>query len=257
MISLKTVYVKKERLLSKWKIRRIAKKLEKQSKKEDIVVFLSKKQLENYELICEIESKGIKVLDGRWLFKFLLLDILEDISKTQGKPTEIMNVAIVVNNPDSIILSEITEIAQVVKSLKIVSKNISRFSHIEERLYLEFGIAIQVTNNKDKAISNSDVIIDIDEYYIEQYNICRDGVLVDISGVLEGIEESFAGKIINWYEVEYNEDILEELEDKDGFDKNIFYESLIYRKDTYQHIRKQLDFDKVKISKLYYNKEKY
>lgn len=165
-----------------------------------------------------------------------------------------MNVAIVVNNPDSIISSEITEIAQIVKSLKIVTKNISRFSHIEDRLYLEFGVALQITNNKEKAISNSDVIINIDEYYIEQYNISKEGIVVDISGVLEGLEESFSGKVINWYEVEYNDEILEGFEGASAFDANLLYESLIYRKDTYQHIRKQLDADGVKIRRLLFKK---
>lgn len=69
MINLKTVYVNKERNLSKWKIRRLAKKLEKQSKKEDIAVLLSKKQSNNYELISEIESKNIKVLDRKVAFQ--------------------------------------------------------------------------------------------------------------------------------------------------------------------------------------------
>lgn len=253
---MKTVYVKRDRILSKWRIRRIAKKLEKQSKKEDIVVLLNKRQLEREELVLEIKSRGIKVLDGKWLFKFLLLDSLEVLAKLKGIPLETANVAICVSNSDSIINSEIILIASVVKNLKIVTNFLNRFSYIEERLYSEFGIAAQVTSNKEKAFSNTDIIINIDEFNIEEYNLPKNAYILDIYGASSSVYEAFSGKIFNSYELEYDEELFKEIENKEEYDENLLYESLIYRKDTYQHIRAQMDADGVKVVRLYYNKEK-
>ena len=134
-----------------------------------------------------------------------------------------------------------------------MTPKVHNFLYLEEKLYSEYGIAIQVTSNKNKAIANSEIIVnfDFDSEMINKYNICNDAYIINIKKETKIDDLKFNGIIFNNYEIEYNKEILNQIPEKEEFDDNILYESLIYRRDTFLHIRKQLDFDKVKLMKLF------
>lgn len=250
---MRTIYIDKENLNER-KSKKVAKKLYKISRKEDIVIALSSKLRENEELNELICNYGLKVLDGRWLFKFLLYDILEYISIKKNERLENQNVAILMNNLDEIIMQELPEIAKEIKTLKIVSSRISKFSYMEEKLYTEFGIALQVTNNKKKSLINTNIIINFDfsEELIDEYLINPYATVVNINEKIKLDSNKFKGTNINNYQIEFNENNFDEfLElEKSDFDENILYESYIYRKDNFFNIYKQLKKDEVKLVEL-------
>ena len=157
-----------------------------------------------------------------------------------------------VNNIEDLVVLQISEIAKKVRSLKIVTNNIKRFLPLEEVLYCDFGIAVQVTNNKEKAISKEEIIInfDFDKEMLNQYVISKDSTIINIKNPIMTIETNFKGTIINDYNITYNVEIIDEFKDGKDFDDKVLYESLIYRKDTYANIKKQIDKDKVKITEL-------
>lgn len=251
---MKTVYVDIKENFSKWKKRRIIKKLCKINKKENIVIALSKETKKNEEFKNEIKKFNMKILDGKWLFKFLFCDIIEYISKMKSSKIETQIVAILIERQDEIVLAELYEIAKRVKSLKIVSKYIDKFDYIEERLYEEEGIAIQITNNKKKSLSNVDIIINFDynEKSLSEYDINELAVLVNIE---EDIK-NFKGTNISDYKIEYNKENFEKVSNELDFDSNIIYESYIYRKDTWQNIKKQLKQDEVRLVGLFESDKK-
>lgn len=242
---MRTVYINVKDEPNKRKIKKIAKKLYKINKKEDIVVALSKELQKNEELNNKIEEYGIKVLDGKWLFKFLICDIIEYVSKNEHKSKEIQIIAILMEKQDDIVLAQILEIAKNVKVLKIITKSIERYEYWETKLYEEYGIALQVTNNKKKSLSNVDIIInfDYDEEKIKEYNINPFAILVNLQDNIK----CFKGININNYKIEYNKENFMEFEDELDYDNNIIYESYIYRRDTFLNIRKQLNRDEVRL----------
>lgn len=183
----------------------------------------------------------------------MLYDTVQYISRANNKPLEIINLAILINNVDETAIPQIIEIAKSVRSIKIVTDNIKRLSYIENDLYMDYGIAIQITNNKEKALSNSDIIInyDFDEYKVNRYNIMLHATVVNIKQKIDIKKNEFKGDIINDYDIEYDDEILKEFEKSKEFDNNIFYESLVYRKDTFFNIRKQLDKDAVKLARIF------
>lgn len=67
-IFVKTIYLDEKKMLTDRKIRKIAKKIYKINKKEDLVVAISKNLKNNHELINEIESYNITVLDRKMAF---------------------------------------------------------------------------------------------------------------------------------------------------------------------------------------------
>ncbi len=232
------------------KIRKIAKKLDKLKRKDDMIIAVSNELSNNDELIREIESYNIKILDGRWIFKFMLLDILEYISKSRNEILETISFAIIINNAEDIAISQIEEIAKRVKNIKIVTSNINQFSYLEEMLYIDYGIAMQITSNKEKALSGVDIIINYDlcEEKINEYRFPSYAIIVNIKYVSEIKSADFEGEVISNYRIEYENEDAYEFEGIQDFNENVFYESLIYRRDTFSNIRKQMDKDKVRIS---------
>lgn len=192
------------------------------------------------------------MLDGRWLFKFLLFDILEYASKTQEKKLETQSVAILMKRADEIVMQQLILLAKNIKTLKIVTELKNSFSYIENELYEKYGIGLQITNNKAKSLSNVDIIInfDFDEESINEYNINENATIININQNISLNKSRFKGININDYEIRYNKENFKDNEPKSNFDSNILYESYIYRKDTFSNIQKQLKNDNVELIKL-------
>jgi hypothetical protein len=249
---LRTIYIKEKGNLSTRKIKKIGKKLEKLKKKEPIVVALANSINDNIELIEEIESHRIKILNGRWLFKFFICNILNYIAEYKKKELESLNISFLINHAEDVVIYQIAEISKQIKGIKIVTPNISNFSKIEEELYLEYGIPIQITNNKEKALASSEVIVNIDfkEEKINEYKINNQAIIINIGNEAKVKSPSFIGEIFDYYEIKCEEDYLEELKKGKDLGTNVLYESLIYKRDTFEHIKKQLNIDGVSFSRL-------
>lgn len=254
---MKTVYVNIKDDFTQRKAKKIAKRLYKINKKEDIVIALSKNLMENEILKSYIEEFNLKTLSGKWLFKFLLYDIIEYICKIKGVLKQTQNVAILINSKDDIILGQIPKVAESVKTLKIISNLISSFDYLEEELYSEYGIAMQITNNKRKSLLNTDIIInfDYDEEELNKYYVKTEAILVNLQGNIK--LSNFVGININNYQIEYEKDNFEEFTEENDFENNIIYESYIYRRDTLLNIQNQLKRDNVRLTGLIQNNGKY
>lgn len=163
------------------------------------------------------------------------------------------NISYLITKPDERVNSQLIELAKNVKNLKIVTPNKKRFTHVETKLYEEYGIASEITNNREKALLNSDIIInyDFDEETINSYNVNNFATIININKNPRIMDINYKGKVFNDYEITCNEDIKEELKNKNNFAFNILYEGLIYRKDKYENIKNQIEEDGVRLVKLF------
>ena len=118
-------------------------------------------EIKNNSIIVD-KLQGLNILDGRWLFNYLIFDIIKYISLKRKKEISENEISILVNKTTDTNVQNILNIAQSVKVLNIVTENIAIFNQIEEKLYKENGIMIRVTNNKKKSLLRSDIIINID-----------------------------------------------------------------------------------------------
>lgn len=248
---MKTIYIDKENI-GTWKAKRIAKKLYRISKKEDIVIALSKNLIKHEVLNYALNEYGLKVLNGRWIFRFLLFDILDYVSEMRNIKLETLSLAILMDKADEIIMQQLEQIAKNVKTLKIVTNSKNSYLYIEDELFNIEGIAIQITNNKEKSISNVDIILNFDfnEERLENFKINPDAVIINLGNRIKLNTDIFKGRIINDYEINYSEENFDAKIRKENFDKKILYESYIYRRDTFANIQNQLKIDNVKISKI-------
>ena len=166
----------------------------------------------------------------------LIPEIIEYILKRQKVKLQNGEVTLLINDFTQNNAKIITYIAQNVKRVNIVTNHSNKFKKIEDYLYNELGVILNITNNKSKSLSNANLIINIDfpEEIINKYEINSNAIIVNIFNEIN----------INYYKAcipkEYQ---------IDGFQNNLVYESSIY-KYSYENARKDIIANKIRIKKL-------
>lgn len=141
----------------------------------------------------------------------------------------------------------IIHIAKNIKRLNIVTNHINKCKKIEEYLYNEFGIMLNISNNKRRSLLKSEVIINLDfpEELINNYKIYDRAIILNINDKIEIKSKRFNGLNINYFRIIFPDEYKIE-----GFQNEIVYESTIYIKNSYEDINYNFAEDKIKINKL-------
>lgn len=216
---------------------------------------LCKELNKNEEFKNNIYSKNINILDGRWLYNFLLNDILIYILKLKNTEIEKQEIYILVNDTLDITLKNIIQFASSCKRVNLITNNANKFKKIENNLYNNDGIVMTISNNKKKSLAKAKIILNIDfpEELINKYNIYRKAIIINVRDEINIYSRSFQGINIINYQILISEDlknIFKKYKLYNDFENNILYESLIYRKDSVQNIIEQIKKDNIKISNL-------
>lgn len=131
--------------------------------------------------------------------------------------------------------------------LNIVTNHIEKFKKIQKFLYNEFGIILNISNNKKTSLLKSEIIINFDfpQELINQYNICSKAVIINILEKLSIYRKKFNGVNINYFKISLPDKyVLSE------FDNEIFYESILYKYNELSDIRSRIYKDEIKIKRL-------
>ena len=229
------------------KIIKIAKRINKKLYDNNIENVVLSNYLEENEILKQkLYCQNINILDGRYLFYLLIPEIIEYILKRQKVKLQNGEVTLLINDFTKNNAKIITYIAQNVKRVNIVTNHSNKFKKIEDYLYNELGVILNITNNKSKSLSNANLIINIDfpEEIKNKYEINSNAIIVNIFNEIKIRAKKFNGININYYKAcipkEYQ---------IDGFQNNLVYESSIY-KYSYENARKDIIANKIRIKKL-------
>lgn len=229
------------------KIIKIARRINKKLYDNNIENVVLSNYLEENEILKQkLYCQNINILDGRYLFYLLIPEIIEYILKRQKVKLQNGEVTLLINDFTQNNAKIITYIAQNVKRVNIVTNHSNKFKKIEDYLYNELGVILNITNNKSKSLSNANLIINIDfpEEIINKYEINSNAIIVNIFNEIKIRAKKFNGININYYKAcipkEYQ---------IDGFQNNLVYESSIY-KYSYENARKDIIANKIRIKKL-------
>ena len=229
------------------KIIKIAKRINKKLYDNNIENVVLSNYLEENEILKQkLYCQNINILDGRYLFYLLIPEIIEYILKRQKVKLQNGEVTLLINDFTQNNAKIITYIAQNVKRVNIVTNHSNKFNKLEDYLYNELGVILNITNNKSKSLSNANLIINIDfpEEIINKYEINSNAIIVNIFNEIKIRAKKFNGININYYKAcipkEYQ---------IDGFQNNLVYESSIY-KYSYENARKDIIANKIRIKKL-------
>lgn len=245
------LHLKENQKISINKIQKLVADIVKKEKCKSVV--LSKKLNNNEELKNILNSYNIEILNGRYLFRFLIFDILDFILKKINKKIQDMELSVMVNELDEINAKSIFLLAKKVKRLNIITNHIEVFKKIEQKLSDE-GIMIMVSNNKRKSLLKSDVVINIDfvEENLKEYKLNNNCAIINISNAIKVYNKGFNGININNYNICFENEIIEKYNLE--FDEKILYESKIYEINDFNKILDMIEKDKVFITEIIGNK---
>ena len=213
---------------------------------------LSKQAQEEVQFVNYLNSYGIQIANGRWLFEILLTDIVEYL--INKKKIEKANISILINDITEIELRNIKILAIKYKTINIVTNHIEKFTKLEEKLQEE-GVIITITNNKKKSLMKSNIIINVDfpKELLNKYRIKEDSNIINLRGKMKIIKKRFNGLNINNYEIDFRDDKKEICAYSSKFYLRDLYESKLYKKQGIDAILQEINRDKIVIKKLYLN----
>lgn len=236
-----------DKKISSNRIYKLSKKVIKNLEKDEVTNVVLSKYLDTLkDLKNSLYDENVNILDGRYLFKCLSYETIEYILKRQNRCIELSEVSILINDFNNVNKDLILHIAKNVKILNVITNHINKCKNIEEYLYNEFGILINISNNRATSLLNSKIILNIDfpEELVNQYNICNKAIIINILEKISIKSKKFSGININFFNINISRKY--ELE---GFRNEEIYESIIYKKEFYKAKEIMLK-DKVKIRRL-------
>lgn len=194
-------------------------------------------------------KNNIYIYNGKILGNYLIYNFVEYISKLKDENTHIQEISILVNNCDTLNKNNIIYLANNLKRVNIVTNKLNDFAKIATYLENEMGIGITVTSNKRKSLAKAKIIINIDfsEEMINQFNINRDAIIININNSVEIKTKLFNGINVYDYYIEYDMDLDNEL--LKYFDKKLIYESMLNKK-NYNEIIESINKDNLQIVNL-------
>ena len=200
-----------------------------------------------------LNTYGLEIQDGKWLFEILLPEITEYI--INKKKIEKTNISIMINDLTDIEFENIKILARKYKTINIVTNHIEKFKRLEKQLQENEGIIITITNNKKQSLMKSQIILNIDfpKELINKYNMQDEAIIVNVKENIKINKKRFNGLTINDYEINFREDKKESKNFNNKFYLKDLYESELYKKQSISEIRKKIKVDKVIIAKLILN----
>ena len=166
-------------------------------------VIISKEIKKDSEFVNLFYSNNLNIIDGRILFKKLIIQIIENICTHNNLKSQEKQISILINSVNVFGINCVKELSQRFKSLNVVTNNINYFKPLKEKLWEEDGIIITLTNNKKKALSKANIILNIDfpEELVNKYTIFEEAILVNLEEEVKIRKKRFNGKIISNYKI--------------------------------------------------------
>ena len=183
------------------------KKITKISNSKKIV--LSKEMKEEEKYINYLNTYGMEISDGRWLFEILLTDIVKYI--TEKQKIEKVNISILINDLTDIEFNNIKILAQKYNMINIVTNHIEKFRKLENQLKEE-GIIITITNNKKKSLMKSNIIVNVDfpKELLNKYSLNENACIINLKKIVKITQKRFNGLTVNDYEIVFRNDVCNE-----------------------------------------------
>lgn len=254
IVTLKEAGNKTIALLPEGDLIKIAQKLcKKIYDRENQNLVLSSELMEQKSLVNYLYSNNFNILNGRWLFSYLIDEVLAYIGEKSEKPVETMEVSVMVNDNSEKNLKTIVDIALKVKMLNIITNHIETFMKLEEYLYNRHGILVRVANNTKKSLLKTNVIVNLDfpEELVNKYSLPKKGIIVNIGEEVYIRSKRFSGINVNFFEIDLPEEkFFRENNLLGEFKSAILYESVLHRKGSYESIREQIKENKSNIKNL-------
>lgn len=216
-------------------------------------VVLSKELYENKNLINALNANDINIFDGRWLEKYLSIQILDYTVMQKGLKREETEIAVTVNQITDLSIAIIKILAKQYKRVTVVTNHIEKLRKIEKEIYDKEGILIVVSNNLKKSLLKTQIILNMDfnKELLNKYRINEEAIIINLEGDMKIEEKRFNGINVNDYEIEVGKEEIIWRQNMQNFRTKDLLEAVLYMKDTFDSICSKIRKNKVSIKELY------
>ena len=194
------IHLQKSSIKKKMKFVKIIKKI---LEKEGVRQLAIQDKLKKDEILINLlHTNNINICNPKWILKKCTDQIVDLISKEK---TEI---SICVNEVDLTTQEYIYKFAKEFKRINIITNHIGKFKKVEEKLYNEEGILINITNNRRKGLLKSEIILNVDfpKELINEFSIYDKSTIINWDEPLKICKKRFSGKIIEEINIELNKE---------------------------------------------------
>lgn len=216
-------------------------------------VVIDKKIIECNNLLNLLRANDIKIFDGKWLERYLILDILEYIVNKKQIIKAETEIAITANEITDLLIEIIKNLSKQYKKVTIVTNHIEKLRKIEKEIKEKEGIVIILSNNKNKSLLKSQIILNMDfnQELINQYKIFENAIIINVEESIKIDAIRFNGIIINDYEVEIGRKEFIWREGIEKYKQKDLIEADLYVRDTYKNIKRKIQKNNISIKELY------
>lgn len=216
-------------------------------------VVLSKELCENKNLINALNASDINIFNGRWLEKYLSIQILDYIVMQKVIKKEETEIAITVNQITDLSIAIIKTLAKQYKRVTVVTNHIEKLRKIEKDIYDKEGILIVVSNNQKKSLLKTKIILNMDfnKELLNKYRINEEAIIINLEGDMKIEEKRFNGINVNDYEIDVGREEIIWRQNMQSFRTKDLLEAVLYMKDTFDSICNKIRKNKVSIKELY------
>lgn len=216
-------------------------------------VVLSKELYNEKNLINALNANNINILNGRWLEKYLAIQILDYIVIEKNIEKMETEIAITLNQITNLGIELIKILAREYKKVIVVTNHLEKLRRIEKNIYDDYGVLIVVTNNKKKSLSNAHIVLNFDfnKEILNKYKINENAIIINMEGDMEIYRKRFNGINVNDYEIEVEKDSVVWRNNMQNFKTKDLLEASLYAKDTFENICNRIKKSNVKIKSLY------
>lgn len=213
-------------------------------------ICLSNMLLKNEEFLQFIKGQDVNVLNGEWLFNYIITFIIDYIIENKNEKIEMQEISILTKDINEVLVDNIKTLASRVKLLNIITTKEAKFKKVEKDLYEQKGIMLNINNNYKKSLLKSDIILNLDftEEEFNNYNLPKKACVIQKKGDVKIQSKGFEGICITGYEISLPRKYLKYLIHFKDFDNILLYESFIYKKTNTKNIHKEIEDDGLYIS---------
>ncbi len=203
------------------------------------------------EFLGLIRENEMKIADGTWVLKYMLLNILDYIFNKTNTSDNLMDkeIAFFVDSDYELVIEYIRKLASKVKLITIVTNNIRRFNKIEEQFLKQEGINLNIVNNYRKSLIKTNIIVNIDfeEKEIKKYTIYNKTYFINLYNKYEIASRKFEGVNITNVQISMPNKYLDYVELFYNFNYLNVYESFIKKRTSIKNIFDEIQKDEIDI----------
>lgn len=237
---------------SKYRIKKVIKKLQKLIKKYKVTSLIFSNELKK---INNIKKYNINFENKNTLMPYLIKEILIYILTIQQTKTELENLYICIKEINQINIENIYYLSNYFKTINIITPNIKKFQMIVSKLE-ENGILVTLSNNKEKSLKKSNIIVNFDFTTEElgKYIIYRNAIMISLNENETYKNLGFEGVEIKNVQIDISNELKSTFKENfllENYSLCDLYKCILNENESFQNIKLKMEENKILVTKLY------